>query len=136
MDLKEGWEKKALIGLGALLVIIILYAYFSPFNGTPDNTTQPQVTSTGTVTPVTFVSPTNNNTTNNNSSVIGNFTITAAQAQDLAQKANQGYAISSTTQANININGMQYSVWNLTLTKDQSTKTVYVDASNGNILSV
>lgn len=134
MDLKEGWEKKALIGLGAAVLIIVLYAYFAPYNGTPNNISQPQVTSTGTVTPVTFVSPSNNNNTTNNTTVSGNFAINASTAQDTAQKANPGYAITSATQANININGMQYAVWNLTLRNDQSSKTVYVDATNGNIL--
>lgn len=134
MDLNEGWEKKALIGLGALVVIIVLYAYFAPFGGTPDNTTQPQVTSTGTVTPVTFVSPTNNNTTN--SSLSGNFTITAVQAQQIAQNANLGFTGSTPTQANIAINGTQHSVWIVQLSNGTSSKTVYVDASSGSILPV
>jgi hypothetical protein len=135
MDLKEGWEKKALVVLGVVVLIIILYSYFAPFNGTPDNVTQPQVTSTGPVTPILFVSPLNNNTTNN-TTLSGNLTKTAAQAQDIAQKANPEYAITSTTQATLNVNGKQISVWNLTLSKDQDSKTVYVDASNGNILVV
>lgn len=134
MDLNEGWEKKALIGLGALVVIIVLYAYFAPFGGTPDNTTQPQVTSTGTVTPVTFVSPTNNNTTN--SSLSGNFTITAVQAQQIAQNANLGFTGSTPTQANIAFNGTQHSVWIVQLSNGTSSKTVYVDASSGSILPV
>jgi hypothetical protein len=134
MDLKEGWEKKALIGLGAAIVIIILYSYFAPYNGTPDNITQPQVTSTGSVTPVTFVSPSNNNSTN--SSLNGNFTITAAQAQQIATNANPGYTISSTNQANIAVNGTQYSAWILSMSNGTASKTVYVNAANGNILTV
>lgn len=134
MDLKEGWEKKALIGLGAVVVIIILYSYFAPYNGTPDNITQPQVTSTGSVTPVTFVSPSNNNSTN--SSLNGNFTITAAQAQQIATNANPGYTISSTNQANIAVNGTQYSAWILSMSNGTASKTVYVNAANGNILTV
>ncbi|ADZ09400.1 hypothetical protein Metbo_1156 [Methanobacterium lacus] len=134
MDLKEGWEKKALIGLGAVVVIIILYSYFAPYTGTPDNITQPQVTSTGSVTPVTFVSPSNNNSTN--SSLNGNFTITAAQAQQIATNANPGYTISSTNQANIAVNGTQYSAWILSLSNGTASKTVYVNAANGNILTV
>lgn len=134
MDLKEGWEKKALIGLGAVVVIIILYSYFAPYNGTPDNITQPQVTSTGSVTPVTFVSPSNNNSTN--SSLNGNFTITGAQAQQIATNANPGYTISSTNQANIAVNGTQYSAWILSMSNGTASKTVYVNAANGNILTV
>ncbi|MTK63542.1 MAG: peptidase [Methanobacterium sp.] len=135
MDMKEGWEKKALIGLGVVVVIIVLYAYFAPYNGTADNTSQPQVTSTGTVTPVTFVSPSNNNNTTN-SSLNGNFTITAAQAQQIAQNANGGFTSSTPTQANINFNGTQHSVWIVPLSNGTASKTVYVDASNGNILPV
>lgn len=134
MDLKEGWEKKALIGLGTVVVIIILYSYFAPYNGTPDNITQPQVTSTGSVTPVTFVSPSNNNSTN--STLNGNFTITGAQAQQIAQNANPGYTISSTNQANIAVNGTQYSAWILSMSNGTASKTVYVNAANGNILTV
>ncbi|UTB32828.1 MAG: PepSY domain-containing protein [Methanobacterium sp. ERen5] len=120
--------------MGVVVIIIFLYAYFAPFGGTPNNVTQPQVTSTGSVTPITFVSPSNNNSNNTTSS--GNLTKTAAQAQDIALKANPGYLISSTTQATLNDNGKQISVWNLTLSKDQDSKTVYVDASNGNIVTV
>ena len=134
MDLKEGWEKKALIGLGAVVVIIVLYSYFAPYNGTPDNITQPQVTSTGSVTPLTFVSPSNNNSTN--STLNGNFTVTAAQAQQIATNANPGYTISSTNQANIAVNGTQYSAWILSMSNGTSSKTVYVNAANGNILTV
>ena len=36
MDLKEGWERKALIGVGVVVIIIIIYAYFVPFSGTPE----------------------------------------------------------------------------------------------------
>ncbi len=134
MDLKEGWERKALIGLGIAFVIIILYAYFAPFGGTPDNTSQPQVT-TGTVTPITFMSPTNNNTTTN-STLNGNFTLTAQQAQQIAQNANQGFTISSTTQANIAFNGTQHSVWILAMNNGTTSKTVYVDATSGTILQI
>ncbi len=135
MDLKEGWEKKALIGLGAVVLIIILYAYFAPYNGTTDNITQPQVTSTGTATPLNFVSPSNNNNTTN-STLNGNFTITAAQAQQIALNANSGFTISSTTQANINFNGTQHSAWILGMSNGTVSKTVYVDAANGNILAL
>jgi hypothetical protein len=131
MDLKEGWEKKALIGLGAVVLIIILYAYFAPYNGTPDNVTEPQVTSTGTATPLTFVSPSNNNNTTN-STLNGNFTITAAQAQQIAESKYGFNSTSTPTQANINFNGTLYSVWIVAL---NNGKTVYVDAANGNILA-
>lgn len=135
MDLKEGWEKKALIGLGAAVIIIILYAYFAPFSGTANNITQPQVTSTGTVTPLNYVNPSNNNTTKN-STITGNFTLTSDQAQQIAQNANPGYKTSSTTQANIALNGTQHSAWILSMTNGTASKTVYVDAANGNILNV
>lgn len=135
MDLKEGWERKALIGLGIVVVIIILYAYFNPFTGTPDNISQPQVTSPSPATPITFTSPSNNNTTNS-STINGNFTYTAAQAQQIAQNANPGFSITSTTQGNVVFNGTAHSVWILAMTNGTASKTVYVDASSGSILQI
>ena len=77
MDLKDGWEKKALIGVGVVILIIIVYAYFIPFSGTPEPSLQSnQVTSTP-VTPLPYSVPVVNNSTSNNSTTSGNFTLTA-----------------------------------------------------------
>ena len=138
MDLKEGWEIKALIGVGVVVLLIIIYAYFVPFLGTPDtNTTQNQVTTTPVV-PVPFSQPVNNNSTsNNNSTVNGNFTITADQAIKIALNTNQGYSAGTTTQGNIIINGTTYSVWIVPINNPNAnppSKTVFVDGVNGKIL--
>ena len=136
MDLKEGWERKALIGLGIIVVIIFIIAYFDPFIGTPDNSSQQQVTTTAPASPLNFMNPTTNNTTSNNSTINGNFTYTSAQAQQIALNANSGFTISSTTQGNVALNGTTHSVWILAMINGTSSKTVYVDATSGNILTI
>ena len=110
MDLKEGWEKKALIGVGVAVLIIIIYAYFIPFSGTPSPSLQPNQVSTNSVTPLPYTVTTANNTTANNSTTGGNFTLTANQAQNIALNAFPNYTIGTPTfQSNLNINGTIYS---------------------------
>jgi hypothetical protein len=136
MELKEGWEKKALIAVGVVVVIIVLYAYFNPFTGTSNNTTQSvQVTPTPAV-PVPYLNPTTNNSTSNNSSTnTGNLTLTSAQAQNIALNANPGYSAGLTTQGTISINGINYSIWNVTINNPNSpSKSVIVDSTSGRIL--
>ncbi len=67
MDLKEGWEKKALIGVGVVVLIIIIYAYFVPFSGTPEPSLQTNQSTPAQVVPVPYVIPAANNSTYNNS---------------------------------------------------------------------
>jgi hypothetical protein len=135
MDLKEGWEKKALIGLGVVVLIIIIYAYFIPFTGTPEPSIQANQSPSATV-PVPYVIPgPANNSTSNNSTNNGNFTLNADQAKTIALNANPGYSAGSVTQGNIEINGTSYSVWIIAITKvNASAKTVFVDASAGKII--
>ena len=135
MDLKEGWEKKALIGLGVVVLIIIIYAYFIPFTGTPEPSIQENQSPSSTV-PVPFVIPgPANNSTSNNTTNNGNFTLNADQAKTVALNANPGYSAGSVTQGNIVINGTNYSVWIIAITKvNASAKTVFVDASGGKIV--
>ncbi len=57
MDLKEGWEKKALIGVGIVVLVIIAYAYFVPFSGTPDNITPQNTATPSPVVPVQYSMP-------------------------------------------------------------------------------
>ena len=138
MDLKEGWEKKALLGVGVFVIIISLYVYFAPYPGTPTTTVQNQdqiVPSTVTPIPYTEQVTNNNSSTNNSTSINGNFTLTGAQAQNIALNANQGYSAGSPTQGNVNINGSTHSVWIIPITKvNAQSKTVYVDASSGTIV--
>lgn len=130
MDLKDGWEKKALIGVGIVVLIIIIYAYFIPFSGTPEPTLQSNQTSTTQATPIPYSIPAVNNSTSNNSSTSGNFTLTADQAKNIALNAYPNYTIGTPTyQNNININGTFYSAWVVPITLNNTSKTVYIDNS-------
>ncbi len=129
MDLKEGWEKKALIGLGVFVLLIIIYAYFIPFSGTPDlSLVQNQITPAPVV-PVPFTQPAVNNSTSTT-----NGTLTADQARNITLSANQGYTAGSITQSNLVINGIVYPVWIVSITNNNTSKTVYVDVTSGKII--
>lgn len=128
MDLKEGWEEKALIGVGIIVLIIIVYAYFVPFSGTPDNITQTNQQTPAQVVPVPYVIPAANNSTSNNSTNNGNSTLTVQQAQNIAHNAYPNYSIGTPSfQNNININGTTYSAWVVPITLNGTSKTVYID---------
>ena len=130
MDLKDGWEKKALIGIGVVILIIIIYAYFIPFSGTPEPTLQSNQSSSIPATPIPYSVPAVNNSTSNNSTTSGNFTLTANQAKNIAQDAFPNYTIGTPTfQNNININGTAYSVWVIPISLNSTSKTVYIDNS-------
>ena len=130
MDLEDGWEKKALIGVGVVVLIIIVYAYFIPFSGTPDPTLQTNQVSATPATPIPYSVPAVNNSTSNNSSTSGNFTLTADQAKNIALNAYPNYTIGTPTyQNNININGTFYSAWVVPITLNNTSKTVYIDNS-------
>ena len=128
MDLKEGWEKKALIGVGVVVLIIIIYAYFVPFSGTPEPSLQANQSTPSQVVPVPYVIAAPNNSTSNNSNTTGNFTLTADQAKNIAHNAFPDYTIGSPAFQN-NINGTLYSAWVIPITKNNTSKTVYVDNS-------
>ena len=128
MDLKEGWEKKALIGVGIAVSIIIIYSYFIPYYGTPEPSLQPNQTSISTVTPLPYAVPTTNNSTTNNSTT--NVTLTADQAKNIAHNAYPNFNIGTPTyQNNLNINGTIYSAWVIPITLNGTKKTVYIDNS-------
>jgi hypothetical protein len=133
MDLKEGWEKKALIGVGVVILLIIIYAYFVPFTGTPDKVL-PTQTAPAQIVPVPFAQPTANNTTANNSTNVTY--LNSEQAKNIALNANPGYTAGSVTQQNVQINGTSYTTWKVELTKTNpsSKLTVIVDAVSGRIL--
>ena len=132
MDLKEGWERKALIALGAVIFIIIIYAYINPFSGTADNSKQQLQISPTPATPLTYSTVSTNNSTGNNSTINGNFTVTKAQALSIAQTAFPGYQFGSPTQGNVDINGTAHSVWIVSA----NNKTLFVDASFGTIIQI
>jgi hypothetical protein len=129
MDLKDGWEKKAILGLGVVVLVIILYAYFVPFSGTPNtNVSTNQGANPAQVVPVPFSQPVANNSTANNTTNNGNNNLTSDQAKNIALNANPGYTAGTPSfQNNTNINGTVYSVWVVPITQGNTIKTVYVD---------
>jgi hypothetical protein len=130
MDLKDGWEKKALLGVGVVVLIIIFYAYFIPFSGTPEPSLQLNQVSVTPATPLPYAVPAVNNSTSNNSTTSGNFTLTADQAKNIALNAFPNYTIGTPTfQNNLNINGTIYSAWVVPITLNSTSKTVYIDNS-------
>ena len=136
IDLQPGWEKKALIILGVIVVIIIVYA-FNPFNHpnvvTDNNTTDISPAPTPSQPPA---NP--NNTTNftkNLTNASGNFTISADQAKRIVAQANPGFNTGEPTQGSVTINNVTTSVWIVPLVNGTIvTKNIYVDASTGNIV--
>ena len=136
MDLKDGWEKKALLGVGVIILIIIFYAYFIPYYGTPEPSLQTNQVSTTPAAPLPYYVPAVNNSTSNNSTTSGNFTLTADQAKNIALNAFPNYIIGAPTfQNNLNINGTIYSAWVIPVTLNGTSKTVYIDNS-GSIINV
>ena len=136
MDLKEGWEKKALICVGVLVLIITIYAYFIPFYGAPEPSLQQNQLSISPATPMPYAAPAVNNSLSNNSTSNGNFTLTADQAKNIALNAFPNYTIGTPTfQNNININGTIHSAWVVPISLNSTSKTVYIDNSGSIIQS-
>lgn len=127
MDLKEGWEKKALLVVAAVFIISLIYA-FSPFHSSPnvtvDNQTPTYITTT--------TQPKVNNSTN--SSINTTFNLTADQAKNIASQLRPGYSVGQPIQANIIINNTNHAVWIVPLTQNSLSKTIYIDANTGLIV--
>ena len=139
MNLKPGWEKKGLIVLGIIFIIIIIYA-FNPFYGSPDAKSQDQAVTAdnGVVTPappvVTSNNSTTNNTTANNTTNNGTFQISADVAKNIAAGAYPGYTAGQPTQGNVTVNNTLHSVWIVPITQASLTKKVYVDIATGTVV--
>jgi len=130
LDLDLTWEQKALIGVGVIVVIILIYAY-GPFNSTPEanvmNDTSVPV-SNPQLLPVN--SPSGNNSSNTNVTV----NITAQKAKEIA--ALQGYVTGTPAPGSIVINNQTVFVWIVPLSLNSKlAKEVYVDKTNGNIVA-
>lgn len=136
MDLEPGWEKKALIVLGIIFVIIAVYA-FNPFHSNSNVEYQNGTADNGVVTPTAPVATGNstaNNTTANNTTNNGTFQISADVAKNIASGAYPGYTAGQPTQGNVTINNTLYSVWIVPVTQASITKKVYVDLSTGTVV--
>lgn len=133
LDLKEGWEKKALIVIAVVVVIIVLYA-FNPFQPKPNITTYNETPSQNTA-PIPFeqtVTTDSNNSTNNT----GNITtqISADQAKSIAEQAFPGYKAGDPMQGTVVLNSTTIAVWIVPLKSSTSSKTAYVDITTGRIV--
>jgi hypothetical protein len=138
LDLKPGWEKKAIIVVGIVILIIVIYA-FNPFYNNPDvQAVQGQPTDTPVTTSappaVTSNNSTNNSTASNTTVDNGTFQISADVAKNIALGANPGYTAGQPTQGNVIINSTAVSVWIVPLTQGSQSKKVYVDSSTGVIV--
>jgi len=136
MDLEPGWEKKALIVLGIIFVIIAVYA-FNPFHSNSDVEYQNGSPDDGVVTPAAPVATVNNSTANNTTANVTNnstFQISADVAKNIAAGANPGYTAGQPTQSNVTINNTVMAVWIVPLTKGSTSKKVYVDLSTGTVV--
>jgi hypothetical protein len=137
LDLKPGWERKALIVLGIVIFVILIYA-FNPFHSSSDvQYVQDQATSTDTATTSsTAPAVTVNNSTTNGTNMTNSttFQISADVAKNIAVGANPGYTAGQPTSGNVTINNTVYSVWIVPLTQASISKSVYVDMSTGTIV--
>ncbi len=139
-DLKQEWdklepEKKALIGLGIIVFVIVIYV-FNPFHSSPDvQVVQDQPTD---IQPVTSLPPavTSNNSTNttNMTANNGTFQIAADVAKNIALGANPGFTADNPTQGNVTINNTVVQVWIVPIRQGAVSKNIYVDLSSGAIV--
>ncbi|HNR25923.1 MAG TPA: PepSY domain-containing protein [Methanobacteriaceae archaeon] len=133
MDLPEEWEKKALIVVGIVVVIIVAYA-FNPFKSEPNVTTNNESVNINPVTNMPFDQSSPNSTANTNETTNTTSELTMEQATNIAIQANPGYASGETSKETMVINGVTISVWRVTLTKSGSpSKTLYINAISGKI---
>lgn len=132
MDLDLSWEKKALIGLGVIALIIVIYAY-NPLHSpgeviVQNDTPAPQPLRTM---PFTTTSSESNNTTQTNTTSLN---ITSQQAKEIA--AETGLRTGEPASGSIKINNETISVWIVPLYKQNKLeKEVYVNKVNGNIVA-
>lgn len=135
MDLGENWEKKALIGVAVVVLILVVYA-FNPFQ-TKSNLSGINQTNYSPAPSTTISTPAPTvNTTNSSNNTNNTFLITADQAKKIALSANYGYTAGDPIQGTIVVNQTTVVVWIVQLSKFQNSKTVYVDVNSGKIINV
>jgi hypothetical protein len=134
MDLPADWEKKALIIVGIVVIIIIAYA-FNPFKSQPNITANNQDVNVIPTVAMPFDQSSSNSTMNSiNGTFNGTGELTMEQATNIALQANPGYTSGETSKETMVINGVTISVWKVTLTKSGSpSKTLYINVISGKI---
>jgi len=134
----DGWEKKALIIMGVVVLIILVFA-FNPFqaktNITGNNDTPlPQTTPIPAPVPVTDTVNSSNSTNNTGNTT---YLISADQAKKIALQGNTGYTAGEPLQGTVVVNQTTIVVWIVPLSKSsQSSKNVYVDVNTGKIVTI
>lgn len=133
MDFGDGWEKKALIIVGFIVLLIIIYAY-NPFVPKANINASNQTSYSSPIIPMPYDQSSGNsssNITNDN----GTFQLSAEQAKNIAIQARPGYNAGDPVQETIVIDGITIAVWKVPITKTGSTsKTLYIDLTSGRIV--
>lgn len=133
MDLPEDWEKKALIVVGIVVIILLVYV-FNPFKSEPNITANNESVNVNPVVNMPFDQASSNSTNFNNGTSNVTSELTMEQATNIALQANPGYTSGETSKETLVINGITISVWKVTLTKSGSTsKTLYINVISGKI---
>lgn len=133
MDLPEDWEKKALIVVGIVVIILLAYV-FNPFKSEPNITAYNESVNVNPVVNMPFDQSSSNSTNFNNGTSNVTSELTMEQATNIALQANPGYTSGETSKETLVINGITISVWKVTLTKSGSTsKTLYINVISGKI---
>jgi len=129
MDLPENWEKIALVGVVAVLIISVIYA-LNPFPPTLENDTIQQTTTTTNIIPFPKINKAKNNTTGNST-----LEITLERAKTIAAQQRPGYTVGNPIQGSVVVNNTTYAVWIVPLlTQNTVSKTIYIDIHTGNIV--
>lgn len=134
----DRWENKALIIVGVVVLIILVYA-FNPFQAKANIT---ENNDSAVVAPTTSVPVTQPDTStlnySNSTNTSGNstFMISADQAKQIALQGNIGYTAGDPLQGTIVVNQTTVVVWIVPLSKGSQIKNVYVDVNTGKIIDI
>lgn len=131
------WENKALIVVGVVVLVILIYA-FNPFHAKTNLTgNNDSVAPQPSNIPITTQAPTSNVSSNNSTST-GNVTfgISEDQAKKIAEQANIGYRAGTPLQGTVVVNSTTVVVWIVPISKNTQSKTVYVDVNSGRIINI
>jgi len=133
MDLPQGWEKKALIVVGVVFLISVIYA-LNPYQGSPTNDTI-QNQSTQTINIIPFSQNKANNYNNTSTPVTNTTKLTADQAKSIASQSHPGYTVGQPIEGSVTVNSTNYPVWIVPLSQNNVvSKTIYIDRNTGIIV--
>lgn len=133
MDLPQGWEKKALIVVGVVFLISVIYA-LNPYQGSPTNDTV-QNQSTQTINIIPFSQNKANNYNNSPNTANNTTKLTADQAKSIASQSHPGYTVGQPIEGSVTVNSTNYPVWIVPLSQNNVvSKTIYIDRNTGIIV--